>query len=493
MSPLTLSPTYKLSHILGANVNGDLFKVTSTPADFASDLSPHVASKNAKLIIKALKLMPGNESGNDPDTAAVKCVALVCAELAENTQGLTGADVLLSHPHVTLLVVLGASPALRSRLSPELRKKAEGLAVFNSEASKAIVAEVDKELYSTPEQLLDRAQGTSTIPQFALRFQTTLSLLSMPPKDPQNKFVALVGEQDRETFGYVLNKKHADFKALVTELLSAYNARKANYAGATNAVQKTQYPPAQLNAAAVEPPEKQRGSSKPSASQSSHSWFTPSAPKQTDEQRRGRESSNDTRKKPSDNSNSYKRTAKSFHADSGRSRKSPDRRSLSRGSGTSNSSSGPESRPRYNCPVCRSNDHNASSCGGIAGRFSDDPDCDCPIEGHYHKMAACRLLKNLNVKLIKAHRSHKGNDRAKSSKGKIKESKQRKQRSDSDSGSGSGSEKAHPMPRPRAPPLAALPSPPRALYTPISIPFLRINIFQKLLIERETHLLTKHY
>ena len=97
-------------------------------------------------------------------------------------------------------------------------------------------------------------------------------------------------------------------------------------------------------------------------------------------------------------------------------------------------------------------------------------------------MAACRLLKNLNVKLIKAHRSHKGNDRAKSSKGKIKESKQRKQRSDSDSGSGSGSEKAHPMPRPRAPPLAALPSPPRALSTPISITFLRISLFQKLLI-----------
>lgn len=436
--------TYKLSHLLG--VAPDLLKNPSTSADFATDLSFHASGKNTKLIVKALCRQRGNENGYNPETAAVKCVALACADIAENTQGLTGSDLLLKHPHVILISILAASPALRSRLSPELRKKVETLAVFTTDTSKAVVAEVDRELYSTPEQLLDHQQGSEDIPRFAQRFQMTLSLLTNPPDDPQNKFMTLVNQKDRDTFNYVFNKKYANFAAFVTELLSAYNASKAISGNrrADNAEPARQ--PVQLYAAAVERPARIASAAPPASStavSAAVSARSAAAPRLKVDSHRHRERSADRSSRQNKKTNTSKYGAKNYKGRKSRRESIDSDRSSSRGSDSSRGSASPHRRQRYDCPVCESDDHDADTCDAITERFKQDNNCDCPIEGHqYHKLRECRVLTNLGVRLPKS-RERKGNDRARSSKGRMKESKQRKerkQRNDSSSGSGSDSE-----------------------------------------------------
>ena len=422
LAPLSSSPIFKLSHITGPV--SEMPKETAEVAEAATDLSPHATGKNAKLLVKALKNMKGNESGYNPDKAVVKCVAHVCSDLAQNTQGVSGSELLLRNPHVVLQIVLAASPALKARLDQALRRKLDALAIFNSEASKAAVAEVDRALYSTPEQLLSVGQGNFTIPEFALSFQTTLELLQNPPDDPQNIFITLINARDRETFGYVLNRKHADFQSLVTELLSAYNASRAN-----GARPKPTYHDAALNAVNFEQNNKRSASASSSSnpnkgsasSSTSLSTRAPASPRPSAGQHKAHKSSRN-----------YKlaRNVQRKGGERGRRRSDSD--------SNSERSSSP-ARIRWDCPVCESNDHHAAACDNIKEMLSEDPSCSCPISGHqHHEIVMCRVLTSLDVKFPKSKSARKGNARDKSSKGKEKGT--RKQRSPSTGSTTSGSD-----------------------------------------------------
>ena len=415
LPPLPRIVTYKLQHLLGP--------AAAIEFEAATDISVLVTSKQGKLITKKLKADHG-VNGYNPENAPVKCIAHLCAELARNTQGIDNSELLVRHPHAVLQVVLASSPALKSRLSPVLRHKIDSLAVFTSEMSKAVVTAADKELYSTPELLLNRTQGLLSLPAFASQYQGILPLLSAPPKDPQDAFKTLVNKRDRDSYSHVFDRTHTTFDALVTELLNAYNSRRAvshddkvgNQSLALNAIDSA---PSRRPVTADKAVAKDANGKVRTSTGSARGRIS-----KTDDSHSRRRDFN----KPSNGARDSRSSQKVYQR--GRSRRdSFDSRSSSRGTNRHESSSGspsgsPPTRddwPRHRCPVCETNDHEAKDCSDIAELYKDDHEHKCPMSRHgFHQLRNCRLLRSLGLKF---RSPHQGNERAKSSRPRMKSHK----------------------------------------------------------------------